>query len=98
MVVGAMLLRLHVPTSQSLKDKRQVVKSLTVRLANQFGVAAAEVGELGSWQIAELGVSYVSNQAAHVGQVFDAAMKYVEDTRPDLEILDAARDISTFFE
>ena len=48
MVVGAMLLRLHVPTSQSLKDKRQVVKSLTARLANQFGVAAAEVGELSS--------------------------------------------------
>src|SRR5579884_3488908 len=97
MVVGAMLIRLHLPASQSLKEKRQVVKSLTARLANQFGVSAAEVGELDVWQVAELGVGCVTNEVGHAERVLDAAVRYVEETRPDLEILDVARETVTLF-
>lgn len=97
MYVATMLLRLHLPTSQSLKDKRQVVKSITARLANEFGVAVAEVGELHVWQVAEIGVACVSNAAQHAEQVLDAALRYVEETRPDLEILDVGRDAASFF-
>ncbi len=98
MVVGALLVRLHLPGSGSLKDKRQVVKSLSARLTNQFGVAVAEVGEQGIWQVAELGIAYVSNQPSHVERVLDAVVKYIEDSRPDLEITDSARDTMTMFQ
>lgn len=97
MVVGAMVMRLHLPTSESLKEKRQVVKSLIARLAHQFGVSVAEVGELGVWQIAELGVACVSNQHTQVDRVLDAVVSYVEETRPDLEITDCARETFTVF-
>jgi len=97
-VVGSKLIRLHLPASQSLKDKRQVVKSLTARLANQFAVSAAEVGELNSWHVAELGVAYVSNQASHAEKVLESALRYVEETRPDVEVLDVARDTMSPFE
>ncbi|MGZ3583013.1 MAG: DUF503 family protein, partial [Ktedonobacterales bacterium] len=36
MFVGACRITLHLPASQSLKDKRQVVRSLLARLRNQF--------------------------------------------------------------
>lgn len=97
MVVGAMVMRLHLPGSQSLKDKRQVVRSLIARLGNQFGVSVAEVGELGVWQIAELGVACVSNQHAQVDRVLDAIVGFVEETRPDVEIADCARETFTVF-
>ena len=97
MFVGAMLVRLHLPSSESLKDKRQVVKSLSARLTNQFGVSVAEVGELNVWQVAELGIACVSNQRSHVERVLDAVVKYIEDTRPDLDITDCARDTISVF-
>lgn len=93
MIVGALLIRLHLPSSESLKDRRQVIKSLTSRLANQFGVAAAEVGEHDVWQLAELGVSYVSNESKHVESVLDSVMRYIETTRPDVDILDTQREL-----
>jgi uncharacterized protein YlxP (DUF503 family) len=98
MIVGAMLVRLHLPASESLKDKRQVVKSLIARLGNQFGVAVAEIGELNTWQIAELGVSCVSNQAGQVDRVLDSVLKYIEETRPDVEILAADRESLRVFD
>lgn len=98
MFVATMLLQLHLPASQSLKDKRQVVKSVTARLTNQFGVAAAEVGVLDDRQTAEIGVAIVSNQARHAEQVLDAALRYVEETRPDLEIRCIDRDLASFFQ
>src|SRR5438105_11666232 len=98
MFVGALLLRLFLPASGSLKDKRQVVKSLAARLTHQFGVSVAEVGELSSWQVGELGVSYVSNQASHAEKILDAVISYIEETRPDLEVTSAAREIVAPFD
>ncbi|HVC32487.1 MAG TPA: DUF503 domain-containing protein [Chloroflexota bacterium] len=98
MVVGMLLVRLLLPNSESLKDKRQVVKSLRARLTNQFGVSVAEVGEQDVRQIAEIGIALVSNEVSHVERVLDNVVKYVEETRPDLEITDCARDVQTFFQ
>jgi uncharacterized protein YlxP (DUF503 family) len=98
MFVGALLVRLYLPASGSLKDKRQVVKSLAARLSHQFGVSVAEVGELSSWTVAELGVSYVTNQASHGERILDAVLDYIEKTRPDVEVSEAARDISSPFD
>jgi uncharacterized protein YlxP (DUF503 family) len=60
-VVGALTLTLHVPDSQSLKDKRQVISSLLARVRRQFNVAAAEVGDQDTWQLATLGFVCISN-------------------------------------
>ncbi len=92
-----MMVQLHLPASQSLKDKRQVVKSLQARLQNQFGVAVAEVGELQHWQIAELGITCVANETHHVDQVLDSAIRFIEETRPDLEIINLVRETESYF-
>jgi uncharacterized protein YlxP (DUF503 family) len=48
MVVGVCTLRLLIAGSQSLKDKRQVLKSILDRTRERFNVSAAEVDELDS--------------------------------------------------
>jgi uncharacterized protein YlxP (DUF503 family) len=98
MFVGALLVRLYMPASGSLKDKRQVVKSLAARLTNQFGVSVAEVGEQAAWTAAEIGVSYVSNQAGHAERVLDSVLDYIEKTRPDVEVTLASREILNPFD
>jgi uncharacterized protein YlxP (DUF503 family) len=49
------------PQCRTLKDKRQVVKSIIDRTRNRFNVAVAEVDKQDLWQVCSLGVCCVSN-------------------------------------
>ncbi len=95
--VGALRLRLQLPESGSLKDKRQVVKSVLARLQNEFRVAAAEVGELDRWQVAEIAVVVVGNEARHVDEVLARAMSFVERGWPELPLLDVETETFQVF-
>lgn len=75
---------LHLPGCHSLKDKRQVVKSIMARVHQRFEVAIAEVDEQDRWQIAQLGVSCVSNSSQHVDEILGRVRRYIEETRPDV--------------
>jgi uncharacterized protein YlxP (DUF503 family) len=86
MIVGVSQITLHLPGSHSLKDKRQVVKSLITRIRNQFEVAIAEVDAQDRWQIARLGVCCVSNSSQHADEVLGHVRRYIEETRPDIII------------
>ena len=98
MFVGALLVQLYLPTSDSLKDKRQVVKSLIARLSTQFGVSVAEVGQLEARQNAELGVARVSNEAHHAKSVLEAVVRFIEETRPDVDVIGVAREVDHPFD
>ena len=66
MHVGSLRVRLLIRESRSLKDKRQVVRSIKDRLHNAFNVSVAEVDALDHRQLAVLGVAMVSNEAHHL--------------------------------
>ncbi|MBV9227869.1 MAG: DUF503 domain-containing protein [Chloroflexi bacterium] len=93
MIIGVCEIILHLPECHSLKEKRQVVKSLMARVRNQFEVAIAEVGENDRWQIARIGVSYVSNSSQHAGEVLQHVQRYIEETRPDLLITNTETEL-----
>ena len=59
------------PASQSLKDKRQVVRSVLDTARRRFSVAAAEVAHQDLWQRTELGFATVSGSASHASEVMD---------------------------
>ena len=86
MVIGACEITLHLPECHTLKEKRQVVKSILARVRNQFEVAIAEVGENDRWQLAKIGVSCVSNDGQHAEAILQHIRRYIEETRPDLTI------------
>ena len=66
MVVGSLCVRLLVRGSGSLKDKRQVVRSIKDRMRGAFNVSVAEVGALDHLQLIILGFSTVGNETGHV--------------------------------
>jgi hypothetical protein len=72
MHVGTLMARLHVRESRSLKDKRQVVKSIVDRLKNAFNVAIAEVSARDHRQMIVLGAAAVGADAASVKATLDA--------------------------
>jgi len=77
MPVGLLTLELHIPDAQSLKDKRQVLRSLKDKLRREFNVAVAELDHHDVWQRSVVGVVTLSNEEKHVQEslqkVLDAA-------------------------
>ncbi|MDA1194007.1 MAG: DUF503 domain-containing protein [Planctomycetota bacterium] len=69
MHVGVLHVRLHLPDARSLKDKRQVVRSILDRARSTYRVAAAEVDEQDIHRIAVLGFASVSNSRHHAEEV-----------------------------
>jgi uncharacterized protein YlxP (DUF503 family) len=59
MVIGLLTARLRVRESRSLKDKRQVVRSILDRLRGGFNVSASETDTQDDHQLVTLGVSAV---------------------------------------
>jgi uncharacterized protein YlxP (DUF503 family) len=66
MPVGLLTLELHIPDAQSLKDKRQVLRSLKDRLRRHHNVAVAELEYQEVWNRSIVGVVTLSNGEQHV--------------------------------
>lgn len=88
MVVSACRVTLHLPENDNLKSKRAVVKSVIARVRNEFNVAIAEVGELDTWQTAEIGIVAVSNSRAHVDGLIARVVSFIERLRLDFALGD----------
>ncbi len=69
--VGLLTLHLHIEHSQSLKDKRQVLRGLKDRLRGRFNVAVSEVDFQDTWQRSSIAVVTVSETAQRVQEVLD---------------------------
>ena len=93
MHVGVCRLILRLPDVHSLKDKRQVARSLSARIRNKFNVSVAEVDDNDNWSRLTLGVCAVSNDSRHANQVLSGVVSFVEETRSDLELLDIETEI-----
>jgi uncharacterized protein YlxP (DUF503 family) len=59
MIVGSLRVRLLLREARTLKDKRQVVRSIIDRLRNEYNLSVTEVEELDNPRIAELGMAMV---------------------------------------
>ena len=87
MVVGLLTLDLHLPESQSLKEKRMVLKSMKDRLRQQFNIAVAEVDGQETWQRVTLGVAGVGCDRRYVNGQLSQVVEWVQRQR-DVELTD----------
>ncbi len=74
MPIASLTLELHIEAAQSIKDRRQVVRSLKDRLRTSFNIAVAELDNAELWNRATIGVVSVSNSRDYL----DGLMKNVE--------------------
>ena len=75
MPVGLLTLELHIAEAQSLKDKRQVLRSLKDRLRAHFNVAVAELEYEETWQRSVVGVVTLGNKRSHVEQSLEQVLE-----------------------
>jgi uncharacterized protein YlxP (DUF503 family) len=73
-MIAFLTLELSIEAAHSLKDKRQVVRSMKDRLRASFNVSVAELDPNGLWNRATIGVVSVSGSRDYL----DGLMKNVE--------------------
>lgn len=78
MVVGVLTVSLMISDSNSLKDKRQVVKSLLDGIRNRHNVTAAEIEDLDIWRRAVIGVAHISNDRNLTNSVLNKVLDSIE--------------------
>ncbi|MDD5543743.1 MAG: DUF503 domain-containing protein [Acidobacteriia bacterium] len=79
MDIALLTLDIHLPAAQSLKDRREVVRSLKDRLRAKFNVAVAEVGETSLWQRAQVAVVSVNADHTFLEKMMTAVDREAED-------------------
>ena len=88
MNVGVCKIKLRLPENLSLKGKRRVLKSIIAQVRGKFDVSVAEVDDHELWQLATLGICYVSNNNRYTNQVLSKVVNFIDGGRFDIEMLD----------
>lgn len=78
---------LIIPHAQSLKDKRQVVRSLKDRLRKRFNLAIAEVAYQDKWQRVLLAITMVGPDRQPLLSDADRVRNLIEES-PDAQVTD----------
>src|SRR5581483_10571256 len=94
MPVAALTVELSIPLSRSLKDRRQVVRSMKDRLRQGFNISISELDEAITWQSATLGVAAISSSRDYLrglmAEVEQAAVRHAAEN--GAEVRDAFWD------
>jgi uncharacterized protein YlxP (DUF503 family) len=86
--IAILTLELRIEGAHSLKDKRQVLRSLKDKLRGSFNVSVAELEQSDLWQRATVGVVSISSSRDYLAglmqQVERAAMRIANDNGADV--------------
>jgi len=79
MYIESVRLTFYIPHAASLKDKRQVCRSIIDKTKNRFNVSIAEVDTQDMRQTLTIGIAAVSGDAAHARKSLEEVIRYIED-------------------
>ena len=78
MHIATLTITLHLAEGSSLKDKRQVVRSIKERIRERVRASVAEVEYQDLWQRAAIGFAVVAADGAHVHELLNSARQIVD--------------------
>ncbi|MFH2035086.1 MAG: DUF503 domain-containing protein [Candidatus Zixiibacteriota bacterium] len=87
MIIGTVVVDLHLPGVDSLKEKRRIIKSLMARIMNKYNISIAEIGLNDSHRSSQIGAAVVGNENKFVDQVLAKVVSNIENN-PDVNLID----------
>ena len=78
-------LTFHIPYAATLKDKRQIRRSLIDKARQRFNASVAEVDTQDKHQVLTIGVAIVSGDVAHAQNSLDEIIRFM-DGNTDAEL------------
>ena len=88
MFVLGVKLTFYIPYAMSLKEKRQVCRSLIDRTRQKFNVSVAEVDTQDVHRTLTVGVAVVSGDNSHAQHLLDEIVRFMEE-HADAELMSA---------
>jgi len=80
-------LTFYIPHAASLKDKRQICRSLVDKVRHKFNASVAEVDTQEIHKTLTVGVAVVSGEMPHVQRSIDEIIRYMEENA-DAELIE----------
>lgn len=87
MRVAALRVEIHLPTPQSLKEKRAALRPVVEGLRRLGSYSVAEVGHHDDWQRATLGIAIAASDGSGLEMHISKVRGYL-DSRLEVEVLD----------
>ncbi len=90
--VGVLRVDIFIPGSESLKDKRRVLRSLIERIRGRFGVSCSELDAQELWQRAVIGVACVSGSNTEALATIENVLAWVS-RQDDFEVTGVLKEV-----
>ncbi len=78
MIVGILRVELYIPASQSLKEKRMVLRSLKDKTKKKYNVSVAEVNYQDKWQRSEIAFAALGVEKFKVEEILNTIFRVVD--------------------
>jgi len=79
MTLGLLQIIIRIPNSNSLKEKRMVLRSLKDKLRNKYNISLAEIDSHDKWQKSVLAVAKVDKERVMVDRAFGNIVDFIKD-------------------
>jgi hypothetical protein len=96
MIIGVCQLTLQLYASDSLKEKRRVVRAIVDRTRSRFNVAIAEVDDQDVWESCVIGISCVSTDTRHANSMLDKVTNHILGLALEMDVIDRQLDFIPF--
>ena len=90
MTVLSAKLKFYIPHAGSLKDKRQICRSVVDKTRQRFNASIAEVDTQDIHQTLTIGIAVVSGDVAHAQRSLDEIIRFMEE-HADAELIEVER-------
>jgi uncharacterized protein YlxP (DUF503 family) len=81
--VALLLIHLHFPDAESLKEKRKELSSVKAQLRTRLGVAVSEVDGQDTWQRATLAAALTAGSMGTLASSVDRVERFLLDRFPE---------------
>jgi uncharacterized protein YlxP (DUF503 family) len=82
MKIGLCVIDLYLPGTNSLKGKRQILKSIKDRIRNKFNVSIAEIEDNEKWRKTKIGVVTINNDSSQIDSILQSVIKFIDGFYP----------------
>jgi hypothetical protein len=92
MVIGILELEIKLFSSDSLKEKRRIIKSLIDRIHNNFNVSVSEIRHQDLWQRAGLGIALLTTEGKFAQSILSKIVEFIKKDKK-ISLIDSKMEI-----
>ena len=96
--IGTVLISARIPHAGSLKDRRQIVRSLTDRMKRHFNVSVADLGPDGRWEMFALAAVCAGSSHTETEARTEQLASFLErgEDDGDYEIVEMSQEVFAY--